>query len=153
MFLNSRDFKKIIKFSPLVGIDLFVFSKNKKYILLEKRINKPAKNYFFNFGGRLQKNEKIKMAIKRISKREIDKSFLLKKIKFIDYNEHFYKNSFFGKSINTHYVVLIFFLNINYNALKKYENKLLSILEVSKAKTNLKVHKYVREVLIKNIKN
>ena len=149
MFLKKKDFAKVIKCTPLVGIDLFVFSKNRKYILLEKRDELPAKNFLFNFGGRLQKNEKIQTAIQRISKREIDKFKNLKKIKFYDFSEHFYKNSYFGNKLNTHYVVLIFYTEIEFKTMKKLSKKSLSVQKISEANSNPKVHRYVKETLLK----
>ncbi len=48
-------FKAVVDATPLISIDLLI-EKEGKY-LLGKRINKPAKGYFFSFGGRILKNK------------------------------------------------------------------------------------------------
>ena len=60
MFLDKKDFSELIKKAPLIAIDLCIV--HKRCILLGKRINNPAKNFFFVPGGRVLKNEKIKNA-------------------------------------------------------------------------------------------
>lgn len=46
MFLPDEEFKKIIQGSPLISIDLLVRNEYNEY-LLGKRLNEPAKNYWF----------------------------------------------------------------------------------------------------------
>ena len=92
--LSADDFKNIIKLTPLIAIDFIISHKNK--YLLRKRINNPAKGYFFVPGGRIQKDEKIIDAISRLSVLElgllIDKNLL----KFHKIAEHHYKNNNFN---------------------------------------------------------
>ena len=85
MRLDRSIFKCIVQFAPLISID-FLIEKDGKY-LLGKRINKPAKDYYFTVGGRIFKNESIENAKKRILKEEIgfelekDKKGFIEKVK------------------------------------------------------------------------
>ena len=58
MFLSKSDFSIVISKTPLIAIDLCIV-KDKK-ILLGKRINPPAKDFFFVPGSRILKDETIK---------------------------------------------------------------------------------------------
>ena len=62
MFLTDKEFENVIKKTPMIAIDLCITDENK--ILLGKRINPPAKNYYFVPGGRIRKSETIKNAQK-----------------------------------------------------------------------------------------
>ena len=55
-FLSKTDFSFIVKNTPLISID-FCILKGKK-ILLGKRLNSPAKDFYFVPGGRIRKGEK-----------------------------------------------------------------------------------------------
>jgi len=58
MHLDDKKFLEIADLSPLVSIDLIVYNDKNK-VLLGKRANRPAKDYWFVPGGRIRKNEKI----------------------------------------------------------------------------------------------
>ena len=79
-------------------------------ILLGKRKNPPAKNFFFVPGGRIFKSELKKNAFKRILNNEL--GFSLKKghyesVKELGCYEHFYEDNFLdNKDFSTHYLVL-----------------------------------------------
>ena len=64
---SDKEFLNIIDKTPLVSIDLIIENPQGK-ILLGKRCNKPAQGYWFVPGGRIQKNETLEQAIRRISK-------------------------------------------------------------------------------------
>jgi len=110
MFLPKSEFSKVIINSPLIAIDLCIV-KDKK-LLLGKRINPPAKNFYFVPGGRIRKSEKIKDAFIRILKNEL--GFELKEnnykfIKELGVFEHFYEDNFLNsKEFTTHYVVIAY---------------------------------------------
>ena len=55
MFLPKDEYSKIIKQTPLVSIDVCILKG--RNILLGKRINPPAKDFFFVPGGRIFKSE------------------------------------------------------------------------------------------------
>ena len=68
--IDDKQFLKIIESTPLVSIDLII-ENQRGDILLGKRTNRPAQNYWFVPGGRIRKNETIAEAIARISSTEL----------------------------------------------------------------------------------
>ena len=68
--LDDKFFKTVVDSVPLVSIDILIKKDNK--ILLGKRVNKPAQGYFFSIGGRINKNETIDNAMKRIALNELN---------------------------------------------------------------------------------
>jgi colanic acid biosynthesis protein WcaH len=102
--LDDQIFKTVVDSAPLISIDILIKKGNK--ILLGKRINKPAKGYFFSIGGRINKNETIDNAMARVALNEIN--IELKSIpKFIGVFEHCYDDSIY-KDVSTHYVNLAY---------------------------------------------
>jgi len=112
MFLSDKEFENIIKKTPMIAIDLCITNRNN--ILLGKRINPPAKNYYFVPGGRIRKSETIDLALKRILYSETGREIRYKEnISFLGVYEHFYEDNFKGTtSFNSHYVVLAYELPI-----------------------------------------
>jgi len=145
MFLHIDVFKCVVKNTPLISID-FVVKKENKY-LLGKRVNPPAKGYYFTIGGRIFKNETIENAQKRILKEELNISVNYN-MEFIGVFEHFYKDSIFGDDISTHYINLAYLLEMNeldidYFPYKQHsEYKLYSYEDII---NNKRVHKYVKK--------
>jgi len=72
MYLDTKTFKTVIASTPLIAIDLIVVNERKE-ILLGKRLNQPAKNYWFVPGGRILKNETLDNAFKRLTLTELGK--------------------------------------------------------------------------------
>jgi len=102
----------IIDATPLVSIDLIIENRNKE-ILLGKRVNRPAQDCWFVPGGRILKNETIKDAIKRISTREIGVDLADHNPALLGASEHMYADNFLNEpGINTHYVVLVFVIEL-----------------------------------------
>ncbi len=89
-YIEGERFKNIIENVPLVLVDLIVKNKNK--ILLGKRVNKPAREYWFTLGGRVMKTEIISNAIECIAKVELGVK-LTSTPKFIGVFEHLYDDS------------------------------------------------------------
>ena len=109
-FIEDSKWKICVKNVPIYAIDLVIFFNDRK-LLMGKRINNPAKGYFFVPGGRIFKNESRKEAFKRITKQEIGRTFDINKSKFLGIYEHFYSNSKWNEtSISTHYIVEARFL-------------------------------------------
>jgi colanic acid biosynthesis protein WcaH len=113
MKLDKDIFRCVVEYTPLISID-FLVKKDNKY-LLGKRINPPAKGYYFTIGGRIFKNETIKEAQKRILKEELNLTLNTSHLalKFIGIFEHFYNDSIFGDDISTHYVNLAYLLDFD----------------------------------------
>lgn len=139
--LDNQTFKTVISSTPLISIDLIVKKDNK--ILLGKRVNKPAKGYFFSIGGRVYKNETINGAVMRIAKNELNTELKLTP-RFIGVFEHFYEDSIY-KDVSTHYVNLSYEIEIketlNLPTKQHNEYRWLTIDELLKSK---KVHKHVK---------
>ena len=60
-FLSDDDFAHIVRYAPLVSIDLIVRDLEEN-VLLGLRANEPAKNTYFVPGGVIRKNETIQEA-------------------------------------------------------------------------------------------
>ncbi|MFT5705902.1 MAG: colanic acid biosynthesis protein WcaH [Oceanospirillaceae bacterium] len=105
MFLDNKTFETVIDSTPLISIDLVV--KNQQgQALLGFRTNRPAQRYWFVPGGRIQKNESIKSAFKRLCLHELGLTCSIDQADFLGAFEHFYDDSVFSEHVSTHYVVL-----------------------------------------------
>jgi colanic acid biosynthesis protein WcaH len=108
MRLGHEQFLEVVERAPLVSIDLIVRRENGE-VLLGKRMNEPARDYWFVPGGRIHKNETIADAFRRISANELGRGFGLEEAKFVGVFEHFYPTNFGQKAgFGTHYVVLAY---------------------------------------------
>ena len=108
MKMKGKHFLEIIEATPLVSIDLIIRNPSEK-VLLGKRINRPAKGYWFVPGGRIIKNETIVHALKRISLTEMEQDLSTEAHSLLGVYDHIYEDNFLNvDGINTHYVVLAF---------------------------------------------
>ncbi len=106
--LDHSTFIEVVKNSPLVSIDLIVRNAQNE-VLLGLRNNEPAKNYWFTFGGRIYKNERIAQAFERIVQEEIEVDVNITDAQFVGVFEHLYEENFAEEpGFGTHYVVLAF---------------------------------------------
>ena len=107
MWLPNETFKSIIQHTPLISIDLIVRNEVSE-VLLGKRINAPAKSYWFVPGGRVRKNETLDDAFVRLVKEElgIESGITRADAKFLGLYEHFYDDNVFDAEVDTHYIVL-----------------------------------------------
>lgn len=117
MWLPDETFKSIIQHTPLISIDLIVRNEAGE-VLLGKRVNAPAKDYWFVPGGRVRKNETLDDAFVRLVKEElgIESGIVRTDAKFLGVFEHFYDDCVFGDDVSTHYVVLAYNFNISNTA-------------------------------------
>ena len=107
-WLEPQDFERVVRFTPLVSIDILVRSKD-GHVLLGRRKNEPARNSFFVPGGRITKNESLEDAFKRITAAELGVQLELNQARFIGVYEHIYQENVFGKEgFGTHYIVLAY---------------------------------------------
>lgn len=149
--LEIEDFRNLIKNAPLISID-FIIENNEEKILLGKRINKPAKDYWFTPGGRILKNESIDNAIKRLLKKEINLEITKEKIIFYGVYEHFYEDSFVHDKISTHYVVLVYEIKLNGKLkLPLVEHNEYNFFSKKELNNNKFVHENVKEYFKKGI--
>ncbi len=155
MFLSKFEFAKVVSCSPLVSIDICILKGRE--LLLGKRINSPAKNFFFVPGGRILKSELINNALRRILKDELGLS--IKKNhnnskQYLGTYEHFYDDNFLdNKEFGTHYIVLAYLLP--YESLETSREEIISQqhskyiwLDIDKFKDNsLEIHCYTLDYL------
>lgn len=104
MHLDTDDFKFIVKHTNLFAIDIII--KYKEKILVARRNNPPARNYYFVPGGRVFKDEPIKAALKRILLSEIGFSKTEVDFKLVGIFDHIYPDNVFAEmEFGTHYIV------------------------------------------------
>ena len=110
--LPFATFQSVVKHTPLISIDLIV--KNKVgQVLLGKRTNKPAQDYWFVPGGRILKDETIQEAFSRLVLVELGVKLTIEDASFLGVFEHFYDDNFSGNDFSTHYVVLGYELKLD----------------------------------------
>jgi colanic acid biosynthesis protein WcaH len=104
--LSSQDFLHIVKHTPLVSIDLIIVEPA-GHILLGKRINSPARGYWFVPGGRIRKDEKFADAFTRIAMNETGLDVSIDKAEFMGVYEHIYPGENYTNEagFGTHYIV------------------------------------------------
>lgn len=114
MWLNAETFRTVVASTPLVSIDLVVQNAAGE-ILLGQRLNRPAQGFWFVPGGRIQKNESLDDAFRRLTLGELGRAFERSEARLLDVYEHFYEDSVFGEAganPDTHYVVLGYHLRL-----------------------------------------
>lgn len=112
--LSKDTFKKIVKYTPLISIDLIIEDKKGK-ILLGRRSNFPAKGKWFVPGGRIRKDEKFRDAFHRILKSETGLNQSMEDTHFVGVYEHLYPGENFAgdPEFSTHYIVIAYRLKLN----------------------------------------
>jgi colanic acid biosynthesis protein WcaH len=115
--LSPDKFLSVVRDTQIVSVDLLVRNGEGK-ILLGKRVNSPAKGYYFVPGGRVTKDETIKEGAQRMLDWELgikDKITMTPRC----VSEHIYDTNFAeakdkdGKIISTHYVCFAFDVNLD----------------------------------------
>lgn len=143
MRLDDQDFLKLIRFSPLFSIDLVVVNENRE-LLIGKRVNAPAKGWWFVPGGRVYKNETLRCAFSRITTLEIGESHEMQSCKSLGLYEHFYDESALCEDVSTHYINTPYLIKINksdVNAPKKQHDSYRWV-SLDKVDEDLSIHKY-----------
>jgi len=103
-------FKAVVALTPLISIDLIVRNDNHQ-VLVGKRLNRPAQNFWFVPGGRVLKDESVASAFQRLLKVELGIQGHIAKFKGI--YQHFYDDNISGTDFGTHYVVLAYEVKFN----------------------------------------
>lgn len=143
--LELDKFKTLVDIAPLISIDFIIKNKENK-ILLGKRVNKPAKGYYFTLGGRVFKNETLNEAKKRVLKDELGLNIQGYNPRFIGVFEHFYKDSFVDDNISTHYVNLAYEIEVSYiQDLPKVQHNIYVWLSKDEIMNSKEVHNYVKD--------
>ncbi len=111
MWIPPEKLEVIVRYSPLVSIDLIVEVKGK--ILLGLRINQPAQGYWFVPGSRVAKEDSLSKAFRSITGMELGSEFDIKDAIFLGVYDHFYDENFScSKDFGTRYIVLAFKLKL-----------------------------------------
>lgn len=108
--LPLKTFELIVESTPLVSIDLVVLAPDRK-ILLGKRVNRPAQGYWFVPGGRILKDETVKLAFNRLLNIELALRPEDISTRALGVYQHFYPDNFSDEKFGTHYVVLAYEIN------------------------------------------
>jgi colanic acid biosynthesis protein WcaH len=104
MHLDDNDFALVIGATPLVSIDLLIRNAHNE-VLLGLRRNRPAQGMWFVPGGRIRKNEELKMAVQRIAQAEL--GVALQSWALLGAYDHIYDDNALGRDgLGTHYVAL-----------------------------------------------
>ncbi len=121
MALDENKFLSIVEATPLVSIDLILRSERQR-VLLGKRLNRPARGFWFVPGGRIRKNERIAEALQRISLAEV--GVRIAQADLLGAFDHIYDDNFHGRpGINTHYVVLAYTCALSEAAELKHDDQ------------------------------
>jgi colanic acid biosynthesis protein WcaH len=147
-WLDQDTFKTIIDTTPLVSIDLLVRNAEGQ-ILVGKRVNRPARGYWFVPGGRILKNERLAEAFSRLTEDELCLKLDIKDARYLGLYEHFYDDSIFtddGDPVSTHYVVSGFevVLPEGYSSLPYEQHNEYRWLHEEEFRTSDKVHVHSR---------
>lgn len=121
-WLDESAFRTVVDATPLVSIDLIVKDAQGR-VLLGQRVNRPACHYWFVPGGRIQKNEPLDAAFRRLTLAELGCEYERAQAQFQGPYEHLYNDSVFGTSPSTHYVVLAYCLLVEAAELKLPEQQ------------------------------
>lgn len=111
MFLETEAFRTVVASTPLVSIDLLVRNQRGE-VLLGQRLNRPAQGSWFVPGGRIYKNEGLDAAFERLTEAELGQAFSREDATLLGIFEHFYGDSVFGDTPDTHYVVVAYELQL-----------------------------------------
>jgi colanic acid biosynthesis protein WcaH len=104
--LSNADFTAALAALPLVSIDVCV-TDSRDRLLLAKRNNAPAKDWWFTPGARIRKNEAIKQALVRVLHDELGLPMTMaQRASLMGAWDHFYPDSAFDAHTSTHYVNL-----------------------------------------------
>jgi colanic acid biosynthesis protein WcaH len=108
MTLSQEDFLAVVRKAPLVSIDLLIKDQHGRY-LLGKRVNNPARDFYFVPGGRIHKNQAQKEAFETIAKVELGREIPFEAAALQGIYDHFYETNAAGmKDVGTHYIVLAY---------------------------------------------
>lgn len=143
--LPLSTFKTVIAHAPLISIDLIIQNYEGK-ILLGYRNNRPAQGYWFVPGGRIQKDETMAYAFKRLTLNELGVEFSLTQAELIGPFEHFYSDNFSGNDFSTHYIALGYRLVIDDTTLllPTEQHSQYSWMSVDELLEHPNVHKHSR---------
>lgn len=146
MWLPDQVFKTVIQSTPLISIDLVVRNEENQ-VLLGKRLNAPAKGFWFVPGGRVQKDENIDQAFIRLVNQElgINSSITKKDSNFLGIYEHFYEDNFYEEDFTTHYIVMGYEIKISQSLIEKLsQHSDFKWINVNEMISDESIHQYTK---------
>ena len=149
--LSKEVFSEVVRNAPLISIDLLVRNSDGK-VLLGKRVNEPAKGFWFVPGGRIFKDESLDMAFTRTVQAELGLDMKRSDAKFDKVYEHFYDNNVFNDDFSTHYIVLAHKVKIDKLPELNNQHNEYRWFEIEELLKNENVHKYTKDYFIGEIK-
>jgi colanic acid biosynthesis protein WcaH len=152
MYLPKEQFLSVIANTPLVSIDLIIRNPSGA-ILMGRRINEPAKDFWFVPGGRIYKNEDLEDAFKRICIDELGVELTIAQARLFGVFTHKYQTNALGiAGVTTHYVVLAYDLGIPDLVfdIKAQHSQTQWIKESEAIQPNSKVHSNVLPYYLKS---
>jgi len=144
MILNRETFGCVLAHTPLISIDLLVENKMGQ-VLLGKRVNEPAKDFWFVPGGRVFKDESLDTAFCRITKEELGFEIKRADALFDKTYEHFYENNVFNNDFSTHYIVLAHKIYIDKDPLLNTQHSEYRWFEKQELLQDKNTHRYTKD--------
>lgn len=141
--LSEEKFRTVIASTPLVSIDLIVINSSGQ-VLLGKRENRPAIDFWFVPGGRVMKDEPFDRAYSRLLLNELCLSE--KPAKFRGIYQHFYDENFYEDYFSTHYIVLAYEIEFecDIELLPKSQHSKFKWFDVDELLDDKNVHEYTK---------
>ena len=109
MYIEQKEYLKIIQSLPISCVDIIIKNKNNEYLLVQRNSD-PLKNHYFLVGGRVNLNETLLSAAKRKLNEEVGLN--VDKFEFIGVYQDFFDRNSFGKCKIYHTISLVFLINI-----------------------------------------
>ncbi|WP_419834059.1 GDP-mannose mannosyl hydrolase [Endozoicomonas atrinae] len=144
--LELETFKTVVASTPLVSIDLII-RNSQDQVLLGLRNNRPAQGYWFVPGGRIQKDERLDDAFRRLVTVELGTTAEFDQASFLGPYQHFYPDNFSGDTFSTHYVVLGYelMLDIDLNDLPVQQHQDYRWCTVDELLASEQVHQHTKD--------
>lgn len=110
--LSEDDYYTASRLTQIVSVDLLIRDPKGRF-LLGKRVNKPARGYWFNPGGRVFLTETVSDAAKRILKDEAGLKWEdATNTKFLGSYHHDYPDNFRDDKHGTHYISMAYIVDV-----------------------------------------
>lgn len=155
MKLPLQQFKRVVRDSVLVSLDLLVVN-DRNEVLLGLRKNSPAKGWLFVPGGRVRKGEAMQHALQRISTTETGMNLSKEEGALYGIYDHIYPENAFGEpGVSTHYVVIacLFHLRSFIPGPCDDQHEALRMMSVPELLAHPRVHAYARNYFVADSTN
>lgn len=154
--LSRNEFATVVELAPLTAVDLIVKHPDSDRFLFGRRRNPPAKGFLFVPGGRIRKNERFEVAVKRIANSELGFEISLADVTFLGMYEHFYTEGPFEEiEKGTHYCVCALQLcSPSLGALQHCsQHSELVWVEQQDIEASAEIHRYAKAYFLKDAVN